>query len=93
MRTHEQMAAMIADYHQSGLSLKSFCDQEQIKLPTFLYWRKKLQTKEQSAFVPISTGSSSFREPSSIELLYPNGVRIRLPHFDPNQIGQLLQLQ
>lgn len=93
MRTQEQMAAMIAAYHNSGLSLKSFCDQEQIKLPTFQYWRKKLQTKEQLAFVPISTGSASYSEPSSIELLYPNGIRIRLPYFDQNQIRQLLQLQ
>jgi len=92
MRTHEQMAAMIAAYYQSGLSLKSFCDQQQIKLPTFLYWRRKLQTKEQSAFLPIST-ASSFSEPSAIELVYSNGVRIRLPHFDPNQLRQLLQLQ
>lgn len=83
---------MIAVYHQSGLSLKSFCKQQQIKLPTFVYWRRKLQIKEQSAFVPIKTGVS-FSEPSCIEVEYPNGIRVRLPHFDQKQISQLLQLQ
>lgn len=92
MRKQEQMTAMIAQYHESGLSLKSFCDQKQIKLPTFQYWRKKLKTKEQSAFVPISTGLP-FSEHNNIELVYPNGIRIRLRHFDLNQIHQLLKLQ
>ena len=92
MRTQAQMLAMIAVYHQSSLPLKLFCEQQQIKLPTFLYWRRKLQIKVQSAFVPIKTGAS-FSESSFIEVDYPNGIRIRLPYFDQNQISQLLQLE
>lgn len=49
------MSLLIIEYHSSGLTLKSFCEQKQIKRPTFHYWCQKLKEKEQEqgAFVPV----------------------------------------
>ncbi|AYD47374.1 IS66 family insertion sequence element accessory protein TnpA [Arachidicoccus soli] len=91
MSRKEQMSLLITEYHNSGLSLKSFCEQKQIKRPTFHYWCKKLKEQEQGAFVPIRQAVAS-AEHNGVELIYPGGVRIRLDHFDLNQIHQLLQL-
>lgn len=86
------MSTLVAEYHSSGLSLKSFCEQKQIKRPTFHYWCQKLKGKEQGAFVPIRTALAP-AEHNGIELIYPGGVRIRLEHFDLNRINQLIHLQ
>ena len=86
------MSLLITEYHSSGLTLKSFCEQKQIKRPTFHYWCQKLKQEEQSAFVPIRPALASV-EHSGVELIYPNGIRIRLDHFDLTRITHLLNLQ
>ena len=86
------MSLLITEYHSSGLTLKSFCEQKQIKRPTFHYWCQKLKEKEQGAFVPIRPALAS-AEASGVELIYPGGIRIRLDHFDLNQINHLLNLK
>lgn len=85
------MSLLITEYHSSGLTLKSFCEQKQIKMPTFHYWRNKLKEKEQGAFVPIRAALTS-AEHSGVELIYPGGIRIRLDRFDLNRIHQLIHL-
>lgn len=70
------MEATVASFKSSSLSQREFCLQENIKLPTFSYWYRKVG----AGATPIS---SSFTEltpslPSGgLEVVYPNGVRIR----------------
>lgn len=72
----EQMEAMVASYQSSGLTQREFCIQENIKLPTFSYWYRKVVTKSESM-------TSGFTEiaapvhPTSLEVVFPNGVIIR----------------
>jgi len=91
MTKQERMYRLIERQQASGLTVKAFCEQEQIKLHTFHYWLRKKRQTTSAAFIPIDTG----REASHIdqvELIYPNQVRIRLKHFDLKQIQQLIDL-
>src|SRR5690625_7896387 len=49
MTKQERMYRLIERQQASGLTVKAFCEQEQIKLHTFHYWlRKKRQTTSRS---------------------------------------------
>jgi len=71
---------------------EGFCEQEQIKLHIFQYWLRKKRQAAFSAFIPIDTTADVSHE-HQVELLYPNQVRIRLKHFDLQQIRQLIHLR
>jgi len=72
----------------SGLSVQSFCSQEFLSPVTFYYWRKRLrsvESQEASVLVPVcfekvlGTDGPSGVVPGSLELTYPNGVRLLVP--------------
>ncbi len=70
------MEAVITSFQASGLTQREFCEQEQIKLPTFSYWYRKvgqIPLNTASGFtevtIPIQTGG--------LEVVFPNGVIIR----------------
>lgn len=70
------METMVASFKSSGLSQREFCLRENIKLPTFSYWYRKVC----AAATPIASGFTEVTPslPSSgLEVVYPNGVRIR----------------
>ena len=86
------MYRLIDQQQTSGQTVKAFCEQEQIKLPTFQYWLRKKRQITSSAFIPIDTTGDASLE-NQVELLYPNRIRVRLKHFDLEQIRQLIHLR
>ena len=73
------MEAMVAAFRSSGLTQREFCQRENIKVPTFSYWYRKVGT----GATPISSGFTEVTPslPSGgLEVVYPNGVRIRGIH-------------
>ncbi len=52
----------IKDYEDSGLTIKVWCESNQIKEHQFLYWRKKLNSKQEKpspSLVPIDLNQTS----------------------------------
>ena len=95
------MFALVAEWESSGLGRKSFCEQHGLKLSTFSYWRSRYNQSNASS--PPQTGGhrpGSFKRivpvhPAgfSIELIYPNGVRMILPEgTDLSTISSLIHL-
>lgn len=96
MTRQEQMYRLIEDQQAGNQTATSFCQQRGIKLGTFNYWlRKKKQDVESSSssssssFIAIDTNATPQGE---AELIYPNGVRLRLENFDAHKIRQLISL-
>ena len=92
MSKQEQMYELVSEYRQSGQSAKSFCADKQIKLSKFQYWIRKGKRGKNSAFIPIQT-DTAYSGQNKIALIYPNGVKIQLEHFDLEQISKLIKLQ
>lgn len=72
----EQMEALVASYQSSGLTQREFCVQEDIKLPTFSYWYRKVHGKAEA----VSSGFTEVTAPihsAGLEVVFPNGVIIR----------------
>ncbi len=96
-RTLTEVAAMIERRQSSGLTVRAFCEAENLNLATYYYWHQRLRFKENEEtpmLVPISIEkpmqhSESNRE--SLELTYPNGVRISVPrNSEMNLIRELI---
>ena len=89
MTREEQMYQLIEEQQSSKLTAIAFCKQHQINLGTFNYWLRKKRQNEHPSFIPIDV---KFPVQEKTELIYPNGVRLRLESFDPQKIRQLINL-
>ena len=94
-----RMFSIISDFDSSGLDRKSFCKLKGLTLNIFCYWRGKWLA-EQKMQASSKTNSSSFirieKEPEgsqdNYEIIYPNGVRLRLTFLDFKVLPQLINL-
>lgn len=78
-RTREEMFAMMTVWESSQEPREQFCKRHGVSLSTFSYWRTKYR-KENNSSEPTQ-GSFIGLQPQlseSLEICYPNGVRIRL---------------
>ena len=75
---------LVAEYRNSGLTLKKFTENKGVKPSTFSYWvyksqrqkrRKKTVKGKSLAFVEVST---PLRNNFAMELKMPNGIRMSL---------------
>ena len=70
------MEAAVASFKSSGLTQREFCLRENIKLPKFSYWYRKVgpgATPTSSGFTEVTPSLPS----DGLEVVYPNGVKIR----------------
>lgn len=80
MKKEEKMFELIRGWEGSSLDRQTYCKRHKIKIGTFAYWRSKyLKTQHtesgnESDFVTLSPALEQ-----SIEVVYPNGVQVRLP--------------
>jgi len=81
------MYALIRKWESSGLAQLKFLEQSEISKSTFGYWRKRYleehasQTKT-GRLIPIKVDpeiNPLIPERGSIEIIYPNGVRLLCP--------------
>ena len=79
-RTPEEMYPLVEQWLESGERQLTFCDSHNLTVSTFSYWVRKYRRQNNvseagSSFVPLSIQSPVGRE---IEIIYPNGVKVRV---------------
>lgn len=63
-------------YRASSLTVKAFCQAENVSVPSFYQWKKRLaQTQAAPAFVPVNLTSPASDE---LDLLLPGGATLKL---------------
>lgn len=89
MEKTERMLALVKQWRSSGMSQKEFCLEAGIKLGTFSYWVSRSKESEKG-FVPlVPEKNTSTKE---IELIYPNGVKLKIASGDLKTLAQLIRL-
>jgi transposase-like protein len=72
----------IAAHERSGLSVKQFCEQQQITEQSFYFWRKRLREGEGESmrFALVDTGAIRPQAPAEpvLELVLASGERLRI---------------
>lgn len=90
MTHQENMLQLVELYEESGLSQRAFCQEQHLKVSQFTYWIHKVRKEKQAAsgFLQLSPP-----EPvAQMEVVYPNGVKVRLPARDLQLLSRLLHL-
>ncbi|TPE43341.1 IS66 family insertion sequence element accessory protein TnpA [Pontibacter mangrovi] len=90
MTHQEKMLQLVELYEESGLSQRAFCQEQGLKLSQFTYWIHKVRKEKQatSGFVQLSPPEPA----AQLEVIYPNGVKVRLPARDLQLVSRLLHL-
>lgn len=93
MEQREEMLRQVAEYEQSGQSQKAFCVAAGLNLSRFGYWVRKVRKERETAagFLKVDTAALPLPAPE-LELVYPNGVKLKLQGSDLAFISQLLRL-
>lgn len=92
MKLQEQMYQLVESYEQNCQSQKEFCSQQGIGLAKFNYWIRKYRQQQQpsTGFLKIETSLTSGQQ--SLEICYPNGVKLTASGADLLLISQLIRL-
>ena len=94
MSLEEQMFSLVEDYLSSGKNQREYSQQAGIGKAKFNYWvckYKRQQEEPSSGFIKIET-ASAMQQDQELEILYPNGVRLKTGGGDLSLIGQLVRL-
>ena len=106
MDKQTKMFRIIDLWEKSGQSQPDFCASHGVTVASFGYWRTKWLAlhpppiAEVPAFIPIKKAIPEKTEPQpeaekragGYEIIYPNGVRLRLPSLDLPILKQLIDL-
>jgi hypothetical protein len=91
-RTEQRWRDYLQLWQRSGLSIAAFCQGHHLSPASFYAWRRRLQQRDATAFVPVQV----IPEPPApaqhgIELVLAAGRCLRVhPGFDPATLRQLL---
>ena len=90
-KTEEDMFPLMDRWEESQDTQAAFCEANDIPLSTFTYWRGKYlesRNERHSVFTKLEPEWAS-----SLELVYPNGVKVRLPESTSlSDVRMLIQL-
>jgi hypothetical protein len=85
----------IKSWKQSGLSQRVYCEQHQLVLGTFVYWRSRLKKQEAGSpadrprFLPIAIRQ---QRDASLTLLINGQHHLEIkPDFDPEFLAKVIQ--
>jgi len=87
-RSADQWAAIVADYHDSGLSIQAFCEQKNLVPVTFHKWRRRLSspplepTDSKPAFVPASRVEPRPSAHSSVTVQIGPAINLTITLYD-----------
>ena len=92
MDKKEYMLSQVEAWKQSGISQQTFCDKAGIKLGTFSHWIKisKQQDDLVGGFIELANPSINLK--SQYEIVYPNGVILKVQNTDLKEIFSLVNL-
>lgn len=74
------------------MSMRDFAESKDVKFSTFCYWVRKKKRADEPArsFISLRAVDSSLK--GSLEIVYPNGVRIITDFTDISYLHRLIKL-
>jgi hypothetical protein len=67
MEKRQYWEGKIAAWQASGLTQRAFCEREQLKRPTFDYWRRRIKPETEPATTPRQTSKCLTLVPVQVE--------------------------
>lgn len=86
------MFELVEEYERSGKSQKAYCQAAGIGLAKLNYWIREYRNRQQPPAGFIRVDAQPANQPPELEILYPNGVRLRTAGADLSLISRLIRL-
>ena len=84
---------LIAQYEQSGVSVRAFCKQHRTSEHSFYQWRKRLREQLPMKFALVETSRSAPAGVAALELVLVSGERLRIaPGIDDATLRLVLSV-
>jgi len=77
-RTESEWSSIVARQRESGLSLREFAKQHDVPLGSLQRWRRRLSPSETADFVDVSAPVTPAAPHWQAEIVFPNGIILRL---------------
>ena len=94
MELTAKMFEMVEEYQRSGKTQKQYSEQIGIAYAKFNYWvckyRDHHQLQPAGGFLKVEAYAASQQQ--DMEIIYPNGVRIKAQGLDLSLVSQLIRL-
>lgn len=95
MDLREEMIGLVEEFKGCGMTQGAFCDSKGISFHKFNYWYRKLKKEnlgegQVQQFIKVDTGPAKVSD-DFIELIYPNGVKIKLGVSDVELVCRLVR--
>ena len=90
-----EMQDHIQAWQQSEQSQLRYCQENNLTYHKFVYWLSKIRRKQHpvdQVFIPVGIKRSSSFIPTDIEIIFPNGVRLRVASGSMEIVGRLIRL-
>ena len=84
----EDRKQILDRWKESGKSVRQFCQDENININTFHYWRGQLKKEKSSGFIKLQSAGPAFQTAYYCEVTLRNGNRV-LFHQSPG--GKVLR--
>jgi transposase-like protein len=75
----EYWRRMLADYEQSGKTIREFCQKQGVSDYSFYAWRKRIGRETPVTFALVETNPPAAAIPITIEVALITGERLRIP--------------
>ncbi len=88
LERREQWEEFVNQFLASGLSGAAFCRQNNLKLASFYFWKRKLAEPQQASnFAQLTVVPDS-----KVEISFRNGAVLRMPFCDERSLRQVVSL-
>lgn len=94
MEKREEMILLMEEYANSGQTQKEFSASKGMGVHKFNYWFRKLKNEKEATpgFATVETGTVLSGAGEQLELLYPNGVKLKTCSTDLSLLSRLIRL-
>ncbi|GAB3011272.1 hypothetical protein GCM10027284_33210 [Cyclobacterium sediminis] len=94
MKIREEMVELVHEFETSGQTQKLFSESKGIGFHKFNYWYRKLKREAVTpeGFQKIENHTPRSTKNCKAELVYPNGVVLRVDSADPDLVSLLIRL-
>lgn len=93
-RKRSEWADRLRRFSRSKSSVAEFCRREQVSVPSYYHWRRKLaeatpeadSRRRPAAFLPVQVAGLA-----EMQVSFPNGVRLMLPAHNPRHVQAFIE--
>ena len=94
VRKRSEWLDRLRRFSRSNLSVTEFCRREEISIPSYYHWRRKLAEatsgvdarRQPATFIPVQVAGSA-----ELQATFPNGARLTLPAHNHQQVQVFIE--